>query len=247
MPPGTARVRDLDADLLVLGHLTGHPQCIATSDLLRGKLCEELGRRPSRRVKSGEFLYHMGEAARSVYLVRRGLIKTSLVSPGGHQLTLRIHKTGDTLGELCLCAGERREQAVVLEESDVVEIPLDLLLARLRRDPSAALDFAKAASARLLETYQRLESLSAEPTMGRLARALLDLASDLGEPAAQGIQIRHHITQEELGRLISARREVVSSLLNELRKIGLISYSRRGFIVVDREALHDFLESIDQA
>jgi CRP/FNR family transcriptional regulator len=189
----------------------------------------------------------MGDAARSVYLVRRGLIKTTLVSPGGHQLTLRIHKTGEILGELCLCAGERREQAVALEESDVVEIPLDLLLARLRQDPSAALDFAKAASARLLETYQRLESLSAEPAMGRLARALLDLASDLGQPAAHGIQIHHHITQEELGRLISARREVVSSLLNELRKTGLISYTRRGYIVVDREALQNLLESINQA
>jgi CRP/FNR family transcriptional regulator len=143
--------------------------------------------------------------------------------------------------------GERREQAVALEESDIVEIPLDLLLARLRRDPAAALDFARAASARLLESYQRLESLSAEPAMARLTRTLLDLASELGEPTAHGIEIRHHITQEELGRLISARREVVSSLLNELRKTGLISYTRRGFIRVDRDALQNLLESISQA
>jgi CRP/FNR family transcriptional regulator len=189
----------------------------------------------------------MGEAARSVYLMRSGLIKTSLISPGGHELTLRLHKIGDILGELCLCTGERREQAVALEESNVVEIPLELLLARLRRDPVASLEFAKAASARLLETYQRLESLSTEPAMGRLTRTLLDLASDLGQPAAHGIEIRHHITQEELGRLISARREVVSSLLNELRKSGFISYTRRGYIVVHRDALQDLLESINQA
>ena len=235
------------AELLLSGLLTAHRQCVALSDLFRGKLCEELGRRPGRRLKSGEFLYHMGEAARSIYLMRSGLIKTSLVSPGGHELTLRLHKTGDILGELCLCIGERREQAVALEESDVVEIPLELLLARLRRDSVAALEFARAASARLLETYQRLESLSAEPVMGRLTRTLLDLASDLGEPAGDGIEIRHHITQEELGRLISARREVVSSLLNELRKTGLISYTRRGYIVVDRDALRALLESINQA
>jgi len=235
------------AELLLSGLLTTHLQCVALSDLFRGKLCEELGRGPARRLESGEFLYHMGEAARSIYLMRSGLIKTSLVSPGGHELTLRLHKTGDILGELCLCIGERREQAVALEESDVVEIPLELLLARLRRDSVAALEFARAASARLLETYQRLESLSAEPVMGRLTRTLLDLASDLGEPAGDGIEIRHHITQEELGRLISARREVVSSLLNELRKTGLISYTRRGYIVVDRDALRALLESINQA
>jgi len=235
------------AELLLSGLLSAHLRCVALSDLVRGKLCEELGRRPERRLKSGELLYHMGEAARSIYLMRSGLIKTSLVSPGGHELTLRLHKTGDILGELCLCIGERREQAVALEESDVVEIPLELLLARLQRDSVAALEFARASSVRLLETYQRLESLAAEPVVGRLTRTLLDLAADLGEPAAHGTEIRHHITQEELGRLISARREVVSSLLNELRKAGLISYTRRGYIVVYREALQNLLESINQA
>jgi CRP/FNR family transcriptional regulator len=189
----------------------------------------------------------MGEAARSVYLVRGGLIKTSMVSSGGHELTLRIHKAGDILGELCLCVDERRDQAVALEESEVVEIPLDLLIARLRQDPEAALNFAIVASAHLVQTYQRLQSLSAEPAMGRLTRALLDLASDLGEPIGHGTQITHHITQEELARLISARREVVSSLLNQLRKTGLISYSRGGFIVVNRQALQNLLESISQA
>ena len=235
------------AELLLSGLFSAHLRCVALSDVLRGKLCEELGRRPERRLKSGELLYHMGEAARSIYLMRSGLIKTSLVSPGGHELTLRLHKTGDILGELCLCIGERREQAVALEESDVVEIPLELLLARLQRDSVAALEFARASSVRLLETYQRLESLAAEPVVGRLTRTLLDLAADLGEPAAHGTEIRHHITQEELGRLISARREVVSSLLNELRKAGLISYTRRGYIVVYREALQNLLESINQA
>ena len=246
MPNATAAVAEIHEGSLLSGCLTDHSQCVAVSDLFRGKLCEELARRPGRKVKPGEFLYHMGEAARSVYLVRAGLIKTSMVSAGGHELTLRIHKAGDILGELCLCVDERREQAVALEKSEVVEIALDLLIGRLRQDSEAAIDFAAAASAHLLQTYQRLQSLSVEPAMGRLTRTLLDLASDLGAPTPNGIQIGHHITQEELARLISARREVVSGLLNELRKAGLISYTRRGFIVVNRQALQNLLESMSQ-
>jgi CRP/FNR family transcriptional regulator, cyclic AMP receptor protein len=246
MGHGMSETHELDSALLLRGSLAEHSQCIAVSRVFRGKLCEDMGRSPARRIKSGEFLYHMGEAARSVYLVRDGLIKTSLVSPGGHQLTLRIHKAGDVLGELCLCAGERREQAVALEESLVVEIPAELLITKLRRDAEAALDFATAASALLLQSYERLESLSIEPAMGRLARTLLELAANLGQPTPQGIRISHRITQEELGRMISARREVVSSLLNELRKTGFISYTRRGLIIVNRQPLENLLESIDQ-
>jgi CRP/FNR family transcriptional regulator len=229
------------------GRLADHARCIVVPPQLRGKLCEELGRRPARTVAAGEYLYHMGEAARSVYLVRAGLVKTSLVSPGGQELTLRVHKAGDMLGELCLCLGERREQAAALEESNVVEIPVGLVMAKLRQDPHAALAFASDVCAHLVQAYERLRSLSVEPTMGRLTRTLLELASDLGETAPRGTQITHHITQEELARMIGARREVVSGLLNQLRSTGLISYTRRGLIVINREALEDLLDRIGEA
>ena len=81
----------------------------------RSQLCEQLGSGPGRNVEAGELLYTMGQPAESVYLVRRGLMKTSLVSPGGQEVTLRLYPAGDILGELCLCTGERREQAVALE------------------------------------------------------------------------------------------------------------------------------------
>jgi len=97
-----------------------------------------------------------GDAARSVYLVRRGLIKTAFVSPAGQELTLRMHPPGDVFGELCLCSGERREQAVALEASEVVTITLEMLLARLRQDPLAALDLTAAQNS-LLDAEKTLK------------------------------------------------------------------------------------------
>lgn len=188
----------------------------------------------------------MGQPAESVYLVRRGLVKTSLVSPGGQELTLRLYPAGDILGELCLCTGERREQAVALETSEVVEIPLAALLRRVRQDPQAALEFASAVCEHLADAHEGLRSLSFDPVTERLARALLGLADRLGETAAHGRRIAHHITQEELARMIGARREVVSGLLNRLRTDGLISYTRRGLIEVDGAALEAYVDSISE-
>jgi len=123
------------------------------------------------------------------------------------------------------------------------------VIAKLRQDPQAAFAFAFASDvcAHLVQAYERLRSLSVEPAMGRLTRTLLELASDLGETAPRGTQITHHITQEELARMIGARRKVVSGLLNQLRSTGLISYTRRGLIVVNREALEDLLDRIGGA
>lgn len=212
----------------------------------RGPLRDELERRPTRRVGAGEYLYHVGEAAVAVYWVRDGLIKTSMVAPDGQVVTLRVHQAGDMLGELCLSLGERPDQAMGLAESEVVEIPVHLLIDRLRRDPDAALDFASAACAHLGQAYGRLHSLSVEPAIGRLARTLLELAADLGEGPPKSTRLSYRITQEELARLISARREVVSGLLNQLRSMDCISYGRRGRIVVDCDALRAVLTGSGQ-
>lgn len=198
---------------------------------------EQLASAPGRTVEAGTLLYTMGQPAESVYLVRSGLVKTSLVSPGGQELTLRLYPAGDILGELCLCTSERREQAVALETSEVVEIPLAALLRRVRQDPQAALEFASAVCEHLADAHEGLRSLSFDPVNERLARALLGLADRLGETGAHGTRIAHHITQEELARMIGARREVVSGLLNRFRDDGLISYTRRGLIEIDRDAL----------
>lgn len=253
-PTGDELTRWLEGELTqqdpptaVPARLHDHASCTELSRIFRGRLCEQLARGAGRRVETGEFLYTMGQPAESVHLVRRGLVKTSLVSPGGEEVTLRLYPAGDIVGELCLCTGERGEQAVALEPSDVAEIPLGALLSRLRQDPQAALEFTSAVCEHLADAYEGLRSRSFDPVHERLARTLLGLADRLGETGARGTRIAHYVTQEELARMIGARREVVSGLLNRFRADELISYARRGPIEVHREALKAYVDSVSES
>jgi CRP/FNR family transcriptional regulator len=221
-----------------------HAQCLVLSGMLRGRLCEQLTRRPARRVVRGEFLYLAGEPAGSLYFLRRGLVKTSRVAPDGRELILHLHRPGEIFGELCFCTGERREQAATLAASEVVEILRDDLLAQVVRDPAAMLDLIAVTCERLAETQSRLESVSFEPVMERLVRTLLRVADTLGEATPEGTHIAPYITQEALAQIIAARREVVSGLLNRLRDRSLIDYPRKGRIRVDRQALEAYLHSL---
>jgi CRP/FNR family cyclic AMP-dependent transcriptional regulator len=227
--------------------LADHLRCTTLSGLLRGKLCEQLQARPARRLATGRVLYVRGDAARSVFLVRSGLVKTSMVSEGGEELTLRVCPPGEIIGELCWCSGERREQAVALEPSEVVEIPLADLIAQLKRSPEAMADFIVAACDQLADAYDKLESRSFESTAARLVRTLIRLARDLGEQTASGISIPHYIKQEELAHLIGARREVVSTWLNRLRARRLLSYTRKGRITMDVSGLAAYLQTLSRA
>jgi len=224
-----------------------HGECAAFGGSVRGRLCQYLAELPPRRMDPGQHLYRVGSPARSLFLVQSGLIKTSTVSAEGEELTLRLGKPGDLVGELCLCGGNRRDDAVALESSAVVEMSLPALLGRLRDDPETAVEFAGAVCGRLAEAYEQIESLSWDTVLYRLVRTLLRLADDLGQPGENGTSLAHYIKQEELARLVGARREVVSGLLNRLRSSGHISYSARGAITVHRGSLHRFLEARSQA
>jgi CRP/FNR family transcriptional regulator, cyclic AMP receptor protein len=202
---------------------------------------------PARPIRAGQHLYRTGHQAHSLFLVRTGLIKTSTISPAGEELTLRLHKPGDLLGELCLCGGGRRENAVAMEASTITEISVGALVSRLRNDADAAVELAAAVCDRLTDAYEQIESLSWDTVLYRLVRTLLRLADELGEPSESGTRLAHYIRQEELARLVGARREVVSGLLNRLRGSGHISYSPRGAITIRRMALEQFLEARTRA
>jgi CRP/FNR family cyclic AMP-dependent transcriptional regulator len=225
---------------------TDHDECAVLSAFFRGALCEQLATGPTRAVAPGELLYHIGGPARSVFLVRRGLLKTSVVSPGGQELTLRVYKAGDVLGELCLCTAERREQAAALEASDVVEIPIERFLARLHTDPVSALEFVTTVCERLGDAHERLRGLAVDPVLVRLVRTLLSLSAELGGRTSGGIEIGHHLAQEELAQMVGARREVVSTLLNRLREKGLLTYSRGGLINIDHDRLRHLEKWLDR-
>src|SRR5205085_6165553 len=121
--------------------LTEHTQCLALSSLFRGRLCEQLTDRAGRQFAAGEFIYLIGDRAESLYFLRRGLVKSSVVSESGEELILSVYKAGGIFGEFCLCDGERREQAVAMEGSEVVELRFEDLLSHLQQNRQALNDF----------------------------------------------------------------------------------------------------------
>jgi CRP/FNR family transcriptional regulator, cyclic AMP receptor protein len=125
----------------------------------------------------------------------------------------------------------------------VTELPLATLLGRVRQEPEAALELASMICERLADAYERVESLSWETVLERLVRTLLKLAADFGETSSTDTYIGHYIKQDELAKIVGARREVVSGLLNRLRMSGHISYSPRGFIAVNRAALQAYVDA----
>jgi len=174
----------------------------------------------------GMTIYSLDDPATNIYLVLKGRVKILRASTNGQHKIMSIRYRGDLFGELALAGGaiepRRSDEAVALETTRVAVISTEDFWHATRHDSAAVQSVMRCLMMRLAEAHRQIESLVFDNNYRRLARALLDLsieASRIGEASVR-------LTHEELAELIGSTREVVTSMMIELRQRGLIEYKR---------------------
>ncbi|MBK8380234.1 MAG: Crp/Fnr family transcriptional regulator [Nitrospira sp.] len=110
----------------------------------------------------------------------------------------------------------------------IVELNFDEFVAHLQNNhPAPSCCFSPTSRNQLSAAYDQIQTLSFSSTMERLVRTLGQLADEFGEPDGEWVQLTHYFRQDDLAQMIGARREVVSTLLDQLRDRGLINCARK--------------------
>jgi CRP/FNR family transcriptional regulator, cyclic AMP receptor protein len=155
-------------------------------------------------------------------LVLRGLLMRDLESP--EALGAELVAEGDLLG-----ADDGTEERIVGLEPrwEVLEpsrlLVLDAAFAqRIARYPQLATGLVDRVHERARRTAIALALSHLPRVEDRLHRLLWHLADRRGHVRADGIVLRLPVTQEQLGRLVGARRPTVSLALRSLRERGLV-------------------------
>jgi CRP-like cAMP-binding protein len=74
----------------------------------------------------------------------------------------------------------------------------------------------------------------------RVMLAIMELAKSLGRLMPDGSMRLHPLTHQTIGEYVGTSREVVTFQMNRLRRLGILSYSRR-YLDVDLARLQDTL------
>jgi CRP-like cAMP-binding protein len=215
------------------------PLCdAALAGIFRGRFCDILLRdRVALPFAEGAVIYELGETQRALWFVRRGVVKIGTITADGREIIYDVRKDGDVVGELCTFEPVRRDRAVVVEQAQLIPVPLDEALNALAQHPAALQDLVAVFGAALAEAYDQLNSVAHDDLMHRVVKTLRSLAHKLGEARGELVEIATYLTQDELAQMVMARRERVSTALNLLRQRGVVQYSPRGRLRVDLRAL----------
>lgn len=194
----------------------------------------------THRFPHGSKIYIQGERCGHLFCILSGQVKLARVSHEGKEFTTGLLTTGELFGP-ALGGGsdsfEAQETAMTKGTVSVWRVPDKEFRNLLLHYPSLSLQVIDALARRQRQMERRLECFAFQRTEARLAETLRELSGGFATRCEHGFGLHLRLTQQELADLVGASRPVVSTLLNQLRKKGVLSYNREYVCVRGIEAI----------
>jgi CRP/FNR family transcriptional regulator, cyclic AMP receptor protein len=190
--------------------------------IFRGKTVMEYG--------MGRSVFRQGQPADSLFYIRQGKVKLTVLSQQGKEGIIAILGTGEFLGEGCL-AGQLLRIATAVAITDCTLDKIDKLLMQriLHENHEISELFVK----QLLLSNTRYEADLVDQLFNssekRLARILLLLSHFGKESRAEAIVPK--INQDTLAQMVGTTRSRVSHFMNRFREHGFIDYDDGGLTI----------------
>jgi CRP/FNR family transcriptional regulator, cyclic AMP receptor protein len=175
-------------------------------------------------------VFAQGTQATSVFYVREGGVKLSVVSSAGKEAVVAMLGPGDFFGEGCL-AGQplRMGTATAVMRTALLRIPKRDMVRMLHEHPAFSDRFLAHMLTRNIRIEEDLVDQLFNSSEKRLARTLLLLARYGKEDTTQ--RVLPKLSQETLAEMVGTTRSRVNFFMNKFRKLGLIEYNGAGLKV----------------
>ena len=174
----------------------------------------------------------------ALFIVVEGKVKLGRTSADGRENLIAVLGPGQMFGELSLFdPGPRSATVTAVTDASIMSLTHDELLRWLDGRPAVARGLLLQLASRLRKVSDVVADLVFSDVPGRVAKALLDLASRFGRTADDGVHVHHDLTQEELAQLVGASRETVNKALADFASRGWVRLEPRSVVLLDVDRL----------
>lgn len=181
-----------------------------------------------RAYAKDEIVFLEGEPSQGLYIVREGLVKIYKLSDEGREQILRHIGPGESFNEVAVFDGGPNPANVsAVQASAVWIVPSASIVDLITRRPQVALAVIRNLGARVRHLVTLVEDLALRHVTARLAKLLLESATER-QPA---------LTQQEMASRLGTVREMIGRSLKQMEARGLLKLERGKIVILDRKGL----------
>lgn len=194
-------------------------------------------------VRRADPVYLQGEPTRWIYFLKEGLIKLSFVTEDGKTATVALMKPGEIFGELDLAdRAEAQTQAVAIEDSYLCRMPRESFADMVRSRQDMMFSVYKLLGLRMRRVEAAIRDLLFLDVPARIAKLLYRLSESDGQQVPNGTRIGIRLTHQEIGHLVGATREMVTTVLGRFEHDGLLIQDHRRLVLPQPERLRSLYQ-----
>ncbi len=193
-----------------------------------------------RRVPRGEPVFQAGNAFGTIYAVRSGFFKTSLVDAEGREQVTGFFMGGELMGMEGI-GGAYQSTATALEDSEVCVLPYPLIEQLSREIPALQRQLHGVLAREIARDHGVMLLLGSMRAEERLATFLLNLSKRFVRRGYSPTEFHLRMTREEIGSYLGLKLETVSRLFSSFQKDELIEVQQKHVRIRDIEGLERVL------
>jgi CRP-like cAMP-binding protein len=187
-------------------------------------------------VERNDMILLEDDPAEAVYFVVSGAVKVFKTSVEGKEQILCLLRAGEAFNDVPILDGEPNlASAMAITPVILYGITGSDLENLLRENPGIAMNVIKALSKKVRHFVSMVEDLSFRDVTSRVAKLLLEYATDHG--GSEELTQRPRLTQQEMAAMVGTAREVVGRSLKALEEEGAIKMDRHRIVIANRKAL----------
>ena len=180
------------------------------------------------------YIYFSLEDPDKVYLIKDGHVEVGYIDQEGKEFILDVLGPGDFFGAFTTAVElEGFARAVtqtfvcVLNTVDFADI--------LIKNPDIAMEVLKRQSALVRSLQSKIKELVFHDVQYRVRSLLYGLFKKFADPKTSKFQIP--LTHQDIASMVGCARETASAVLSDLKKSGIIDYSKKYITVISPERL----------
>ena len=216
-------------------------KCIKVlQDLSDEELQKVFGSVLEKEFSQGELIYVPADSAGKIFFIRDGEVDIYQKSTGGKKFVVNTLGPGDMFGDIKMISDTETNADNFARASKKTRVCLvDKLefMNYLQKKPELAVRIIEELSRRLTQAESKVRDLALNNVQIRLLNELHRLGVQFGEDVDNETVIKKHFTHEELAERISATRETVTKVINDLEDKGFVRYDQDRNIVICRDKL----------
>ncbi|MBK8556776.1 MAG: Crp/Fnr family transcriptional regulator [Lewinellaceae bacterium] len=191
-----------------------------------------------QRYSKHQVVYKPGQAADKVYVLLKGLVKVTVHSEK-KDIIKYVLRPENIFGESFLTGDkERRDFAYVMDDCvEVLEIDGQLLLNVMRRNFAFAQSLLHFLGERLRYTEGQLENVVLKDSKSRIVEFLHQMGLEHGKRIGFETLVKHNMTHQDIADLTGTSRQMVTAVLNQLKRSNVLYFNRKKILFRDLSSL----------